>query len=117
MYIRKLEDVIIDLLTRYEINGIRLCGASGIWIDRETKIGSIGIGISKWVTYHGLSVNIDTPSLYFDMIEPCGLKGCNMASLGSLLKMSIDMDEAKNYLVESLKRVMNKWEEEEQWQR
>ncbi len=105
LYIRRLEEVIIDFLSRYDIRGRRRPGATGVWIDENAKIGSIGIGISKWVTYHGLSINVNNPLYYFDMIWPCGLPSVKMASIGSILKMNVNIDEAKNHLIASYEKI------------
>lgn len=103
LYIRRLEDVMIDFLSRYNISGIRISGDTGVWIDKDTKIGFIGIGVSRWVTYHGLSINVNTPLRYFDMIRPCGLRRCAVASVSSILKKDIDAADAKAHLIDSFK--------------
>ena len=104
-YLRMLEEIIVDLLSRYNIVGSRIPGATGVWVDRDRKIASIGIGVSRWVTYHGLSININTPLYYFDMIRPCGLAWCRMTSLESILKRQIDMKQAKRHLIESYEKI------------
>lgn len=101
LYMRRLEGVIIDFLAQYNVLGFRIPGATGVWVEEETKIGSIGIGIKRWITYHGLSVNVNTPLYYFDLIAPCGLTSCKIASLSSILKRYIKIDEAKNRLIKS----------------
>lgn len=111
-FIRRLEDVIIMFLSFYNISGYAIKGASGVWIDKNKKIASIGIGITKWISYHGFSVNINTSLLYFDMINPCGLKDCNMVSLSSLLNSDIKMGQAKRYMVKSFKNVFRTWKEQ-----
>ncbi|MDB4349856.1 lipoyl(octanoyl) transferase LipB [Omnitrophica bacterium] len=108
-YIKKLEEVIIDFLSRYNIAGLSVKGARGVWIDKNTKIGSIGVGITKWISYHGLSVNVNTTLGYFNMIRPCGLKDCMATSISSVLKKEIEMTEAKRYLVESFKKIFKRW--------
>lgn len=111
-FIRRLEDVIIMFLSFYKISGYTIKGASGVWIDKNKKIGSIGIGITKWISYHGFSVNINTSLPYFDMINPCGLKDCNMVSLSSLLNSNIKMGKAKSYMVKSFENVFRTWKEQ-----
>ncbi len=56
-YIRNLERVIIELLARLEVKGECKGGYTGVWIG-EDKIASIGVGVKKWVTYHGLALNV-----------------------------------------------------------
>ena len=83
---------------------MRIPGATGIWIDENTKIGSIGIGIKKWVTYHGLSININNDLGYFDMILPCGLN-CTMTSLSALLGTTVDLAKAKHNLLNAFLKI------------
>ncbi len=101
LYIRTLENAVMDFLSSYGIIPICIPGATGVWMDKYTKIASIGITVKKWVTYHGLSVNINTPLSYFDMIKPCGLEYCKMVSLASVLGRLIDMDNAKERLIDA----------------
>lgn len=103
-YLRMLEDVIMSFLSLYGIAGRRVNGKSGVWIDDDTKVGSVGIGVSHWVTYHGLSVNINTPLHYYSMIRPCGL-GCAVATVSSLLGRDINMAEAKKSLIDCFREV------------
>ena len=56
-YLRLLEGIIIDLLSDFGIKGIRHAGLTGVWVGKK-KIGSIGIAIKNWITFHGLSINI-----------------------------------------------------------
>ncbi len=72
LYLRKLEEVIIKLLKDFSIEAGRIKDMTGVWVNNK-KIASIGIGISKWVTYHGFSLNIDPNMKHFAMINPCGL--------------------------------------------
>ncbi len=72
LYLRKLEEVIIKLLKDFSIEAGRIKDMTGVWVNNK-KIASIGIGVSKWVTYHGFSLNIDPNMKYFAMINPCGL--------------------------------------------
>ncbi len=92
-YIRSLEEVIIkSLWNGYKINGIRLNGKTGVWISTNEKIKifkkicSIGIKVSRWITMHGLALNINTNLKYFDYIIPCGINNIKMTSLRKELK-------------------------------
>ena len=97
LYLRMLEEVIIKLLEKFNIKAKRIKGMTGVWVrpvrDRspfgdhtevpeallssngvdDKKIASIGIGVSRWVTYHGFALNIDPNIKHFAMINPCGL--------------------------------------------
>lgn len=105
-YMRSLEDVAIKFLERYSLQPGRMPGLTGVWVSRK-KVVSIGIGVTNWVTYHGLSVNIKPDLGFFDMIYPCGLRGVKMASLESLTGKDISMEEAKSNILSDFEKVFN----------
>ena len=96
-YLRRLEQVAIDLLGGFGILAQRYPGRTGVWAE-GWKIVSIGIGVRKWVAFHGLAVNVTTDLSLFSMIKPCGLD-VTMASLASLKKDAADMPSVKERLV------------------
>ncbi len=71
-YVRGIEQVVIDALATFGIEGGRLQGATGVWVD-GAKICAIGVHISRWTTSHGFALNVDTDLRYFQYIVPCGL--------------------------------------------
>ena len=73
-YMRELEQLIIDVLKEYDIIAGRKKGLTGAWV-RDKKIGALGVRISKWVTMHGFSLNIDPDLQYYQGIIPCGISG------------------------------------------
>ncbi len=79
-YLRKLEDLLIDLLKEFEIKGTKIEGKTGVWVE-DRKIASIGIGIRKWVTMHGFALNVASDLSGFRSIIPCGLPGVRMTSI------------------------------------
>jgi lipoyl(octanoyl) transferase len=90
-YVRGLEDVIIDVLGQYGIEGDRLAGATGVWVDavgqqQPAKVAAIGVHVSRWVTSHGFALNLNTDLNYFRYIVPCGLTKpvTSMQTLGCL---------------------------------
>jgi lipoyl(octanoyl) transferase len=87
-YLRALEQAIIDALDELRIAAGRRDRLTGVWIDTR-KIASIGVGIRRWVTFHGLAVNVDPALRYFDTIVPCGIEGCRMTSIVELLGPSL----------------------------
>ncbi|NQT06301.1 MAG: lipoyl(octanoyl) transferase LipB [Candidatus Omnitrophica bacterium] len=105
LHLRKLEEVMITFLSYYGIDGIRMPGATGVWLDKTKKIGSIGIGVTKWITYHGLSININNDLQYFDLINPCGLRKTSMVSVSEALGKKRDIGEAKEFLVKSFIKI------------
>jgi lipoate-protein ligase B len=94
IYLEKLEEVAIALLKDFGILALSIPGKRGVFVKQD-KIISIGIGVRKWVTYHGLGINVNTDLSLFSLIKPCGLN-VNMTSMQKLLKYSIDMQEVKN---------------------
>ena len=90
-YLRTLEQIIIDLLLDFDIEARRIDGLTGVFVKRS-KIASIGVGIKRWVTYHGLSLNINTDLSYFDLIVPCGLNNNPVTSIKSWNNLSVDID-------------------------
>ncbi len=71
-YVRAIEQVLIDALQQFGIRAGRLEGATGVWVDGR-KVAAIGVHISRWVTYHGFALNLNTDLSYFQYIIPCGL--------------------------------------------
>jgi lipoyl(octanoyl) transferase len=103
-YLRDLEEVIIIVLSKYDILSFRMKGRTGCWVE-EGKIASIGISVSGWVTYHGLALNANIGLQYFNMINPCGLTDVKMVSMKSILHQEIDLTQLKSRLVEGFKEV------------
>lgn len=97
-YLRDLEEVVINFLNGYAVSGERIEGMTGVWTTGR-KIASIGIGALDWVTYHGLSINLDCDLNFFSMIHPCGLKGVEMTSLKKVLGYNISMEESKERFI------------------
>jgi len=79
-YLRNLEQAMLDALREFGLDAGRRAGLTGIWIGAR-KIASIGVGIRRWVTYHGFALNVSTDLSYFDSIVPCGIEGCRMTSI------------------------------------
>jgi lipoate-protein ligase B len=79
-FVRSLEAALIDSLAGFGIAGRAVPGLTGVWVG-EKKIASIGVGIRKWVTYHGFALNVSTDLSYFRRIHLCGLKGKEATSI------------------------------------
>lgn len=90
-YLEKLEQVTIDLLKDFGILAISIPGQRGVFVGRD-KIVSIGVGVRKWVTYHGLGINVSTDLSLFDLIKPCGLS-VRMTSMQKLLGRPVEMKD------------------------
>lgn len=98
-YMRSLEEVIIRVLSNFDIIGKRVKGRTGVWIQKgtfEQKIASMGIRISRWFTLHGLSINVRNCSEGFSAINPCGLIGAQVTSIEEQLKRTIEPSDILN---------------------
>lgn len=89
-WIRLLEAVVIDTLARHGIVAGRDPGATGVWVGREEtdedgrggrKIAALGVRVSRWITMHGLALNVEPDLTHFDLIVPCGLVGRPVTSM------------------------------------
>ena len=98
-YMRELEQLIIDVLKEYDIIAGRKKGLTGTWV-RDKKIGALGVRISKWVTMHGFSLNIDPDLQYYQGIIPCGISGYGVTSMANLLGENVpSMADIKETIV------------------
>ena len=98
-YIRSLENVLIDTLAVYGLQAQQRAGFTGVWLG-EQKIASIGVGIRRWVTFHGFALNVDPDLSYFNAIIPCGLHGVRMTSMRQALDRPVALDAVKVRLAE-----------------
>ena len=104
-YVERLESVIVDTLSRF---GLDCEGSLGVMTDvwvGESKIASIGVATSHWVTYHGFALNVNTDLSYFEKIRPCGFNSNVMTSMANELGGdSIDLEEVKKTVLSSFSR-------------
>ncbi|KAF9618106.1 hypothetical protein IFM89_000065 [Coptis chinensis] len=87
-YLRTLEEVVIRVLSStFCIKASRLEGLTGVWVGNQ-KLAAIGIRVSRWVTYHGLALNVTTDLSPFQHIVPCGIRNREVGSIMRLLEAS-----------------------------
>ncbi|HET6384752.1 MAG TPA: lipoyl(octanoyl) transferase LipB [Armatimonadota bacterium] len=79
-YLRDLEECLIRALRRLGLEGRRMEGATGVWIE-DRKIASIGVAVRRWVTLHGFALNVDLDLDAFSVIRPCGFPASVMTSI------------------------------------
>jgi lipoate-protein ligase B len=99
-YLRSLEAVLISVLAEYGLRAQRREGLTGVWVG-EQKIASIGVGVRRWVTYHGFALNVDPDLSYFADIVPCGLAGVRMTSMAQLLNRPIALAAVKTAVAQT----------------
>ena len=105
-HIHYLEEIIIRLLKRYDIDAGRSEGYTGVWIGNE-KIAAIGVAVEKWCTYHGFALNVCTNMDHFNLIVPCGIRDRGVTSMSKLLGREISVEEIKPQIAELFKEVYN----------
>lgn len=101
-YMRYLEEAVILTLAEYGIKSGRVEGLTGVWLDGDNakarKICAMGVKSSRWVTMHGLALNVNADLSYFNNIVPCGISDKAVTSMDVELGKKIDMDEVKKKL-------------------
>ncbi|MCU0460182.1 MAG: lipoyl(octanoyl) transferase LipB [Bacteroidales bacterium] len=107
-YIQLLEEAIIRCISRFGIEGSRLEGATGVWIDpgtRARKICAIGVRASRFVTMHGFALNVSTDLSYFNHINPCGFTDKGVTSIEKETGRKIAMEDVKRVMYDSMREV------------
>ena len=97
-YVRDIEEVMIRVCAGYGVTAGRIQGLTGAWVG-DRKIGAIGVRISRWITSHGLALNVSTDLSRFDLIVPCGIADKGVTSLQSKLGREIGMSEVEDRFV------------------
>jgi lipoate-protein ligase B len=93
-YVRRLEDVLIDVCADFGIAGERRDGATGVWVG-PAKIASIGVGVRRWTTFHGIALNVSTDVRFFEQIVPCRMPDVRMTSMALELAAAPSMADVR----------------------
>ena len=102
-YVRTLEQIGIELLASLDVESGRQKGFPGLWVGQR-KIASIGVRVSRFVTCHGMAINIQNDLTIFDCMVPCGLDGVEMTSVLKETDQTHEMSQIKDLLRELLIR-------------
>jgi lipoate-protein ligase B len=109
-FLRNLEEAVIRTLARFDLAAGREPGKTGVWLDSQLgtrkKICSMGIACRRWVTFHGLALNVTTDLAYFFRINPCGFESSVMTSMADELGAAPGLSEVKRALADELARVL-----------
>jgi lipoyl(octanoyl) transferase len=97
-YLRQLEEVVIRVLAGYGLSGERIPGLTGVWLQ-EKKVAAIGIKVSRWVTMHGLALNVNNDLSGFEQIVPCGIADRSVGNLQEFLS-TVTMAEMQAKMIE-----------------
>jgi len=106
-YLRNLEDLLIELLKEFDIQGEKVAGKTGVWVQ-DRKIASIGIGIRKWVTMHGFALNVAGDLTGFQSIVPCGLPGVRMTSISAESGYQVSLETVREKVAPHLRHFLGK---------
>lgn len=103
-FLRQLEQLLLRTVACFGITARPSPGYAGLWVNHpagyEAKLASIGIAVSRRVTYHGFALNVSTQLRDFENIVPCGLAGVRMTSLAELVTPPPDMDDVIQRMIE-----------------
>ena len=114
-YLRFLEEAVIKTCAEFGVEAGRIDGLTGVWVDIEAgpearKICAFGVKASRWVTMHGLALNVDSDLDFFDLIVPCGIKDKGVTSLTKEVGRKVSLSEVKPLLKKHLQALF-KWNE------
>jgi len=107
LYMRCLEEAVIKTCADYNLNAGRIEGLTGVWLSEPypRKICAMGVKSSRWVTMHGLALNVNTDLNYFGNIVPCGIDDKAVTSIQQEIGKEIDMKGVEKVLVSHLAEV------------
>jgi len=111
-YVTDLEEWVIRALAQFNVRGLRREGRVGIWVERsggrEDKIAAIGVRVRRWVTFHGIAVNVEPDLSHFEGIVPCGI-GEEKLGVTSLvdLGLPVTMTDLDNALMATFNEVFD----------
>lgn len=114
-YLRTLEEAVIRTCAEFGIIAGRIDGLTGVWVDVEKgfgarKICAFGVKCSRWVTMHGLALNVNSDLNFFNLIVPCGITDRGVTSISKEIGREVELDEVKPKLYAHLKELFD-WEE------
>lgn len=99
LYLRNIEEAIIQYLASFGLKAGRSAGETGVWLHLDTdypkKICAIGVRLSRWMTMHGFAFNVNTDLSYFEHIVPCGITDKGVTSLAAELGHLLDFEAVK----------------------
>jgi lipoyl(octanoyl) transferase len=110
-YLRFLEEAVIQTLAHFGIEATRFEGLTGVWLDPEgpnaRKICAMGVKCSRWITMHGIALNVNPDLSYFGNIVPCGIQDKAVTSMSAELGRQIDMNEVREVLSQQMASLFN----------
>jgi lipoyl(octanoyl) transferase len=94
-YVRDLEEALIGTLAAFDLEGVRIDGLTGVWLERPPrKIASIGVHVSRWITTHGYALNVDLdPAPFTEWITACGLEDAQFTTMARELDRPLAVED------------------------
>lgn len=109
-YVDCLEETVIRTIAAFGIQGVRLAGATGVWLEPDTprarKICAIGVKCSRYVTMHGFALNVNTDLNYFNYINPCGFVDKGVTSMEKELRHSVALQQVKESVLRNFSEIL-----------
>jgi lipoyl(octanoyl) transferase len=110
-----LEEAVIRTCAEYGVVAGRIDGLTGVWVDPEAghsarKICAFGVKCSRWVTMHGLALNVNTDLDFFNLIVPCGISDRGVTSLARETGSTVDMETVKRKMTRHMAELFE-WRE------
>jgi lipoyl(octanoyl) transferase len=108
-YCRDLEEIVIRTLAAFALDGARIDELTGVWLrEPDRKIASIGVHVSRWVTTHGVAINVSLdPAPLTEWITACGLDGAAFTSLTGELGRVVTVDEVRPHVAKAIGEVFS----------
>ncbi|MFN5725721.1 MAG: lipoyl(octanoyl) transferase LipB, partial [Pseudanabaena sp.] len=108
-YLRQLEEVIIQVLAKFDVPSKRIQGLTGVWINQSgqnQKIAQVGIKVSQWITMHGFALNVNMDLSGFDRIVPCGITDCQVCNLNQFVS-DVRIEQVKIAIAQTFAKIFD----------
>ena len=103
-YMHSLEQVTIEVLSEFEISAKRVKDLTGVWVG-DKKIAAQGVRLTRWVTMHGFSINVNTDLSYYNGIIPCGIFDRGVTSMEELLGSTQRMEKIRTLVIDKFNQI------------
>ena len=103
-YMHSLEQLTIEVLSEFEISAKRVKGLTGVWVG-DKKIAAQGVRLTRWVTMHGFSINVNTDLSYYNGIIPCGIFDRGVTSMEELLVSTQKMEKIRTLVIDKFNQI------------
>jgi lipoyl(octanoyl) transferase len=101
---RSLEQLTIEVLSEFEISAKRVKGLTGVWVG-DKKIAAQGVRLTRWVTMHGFSINVNTELSYYNGIIPCGIFDYGVTSMEELLGSTQKIEKIRTLVIDKFNQI------------